>query len=682
MTAHPSHQNELIHESSPYLLQHAKNPVHWLPWGEKALQRAKDENKLLIISIGYSACHWCHVMEHESFENEYVAHLMNTHFVSVKVDREERPDVDQVYMNALQLMNGNGGWPLNMIALPDGRPLWGGTYIPKNRWMGILEQLTNVFQQKPDEVNKYAEEIQSGMKQFEPKIKPTPIEKLGKDFLIDIVESWSVSFDKVYGGSNHAPKFPLPANLDFLLDYGLLHHDQSILDQVELTLDRMSFGGIYDQLAGGFARYSTDIRWHVPHFEKMLYDNAQLVSLYSKAFRAFGHQRYATVVEETLSFLQTRLQSPEGAFFSALDADSEGEEGKHYVWTKDELQHLLGHHMDLFSDYYQVDESGHWEQGHYVLIKSVTDEAFAEKHQLSLMKLKTMVKEWKALLLPHRDQRPFPLLDDKILTSWNALMLSGFVNARVALHDPEYLHSAMRIAEFISEKLLQETGALFHTYKNGKSAVNGHLDDQALVIRAFLDLYRVTFNETWLDKAITILQYTDTHFLNQETGLYYFTSDEDRALFDRSTDIHDNVMPSGNAVMASNLLEISLLTGDMDFRNRAEKMTTDVVSSATSYPSGYSGWLQWLLKYISNPIEVVVAGSNALEMVQGFNENYDPQVYVTGCNHPSDMSLFKDRFQEGLLLIYVCHNGSCQLPFKNKKEALTEISRLKAEHMA
>ena len=671
-----THQNELIHETSPYLIQHAHNPVHWLPWGEKALNRAKEENKLLLISIGYSACHWCHVMEHESFEKEEVAAVMNAHFVCVKVDREERPDVDQVYMNAIQLMNGNGGWPLNMVALPDGRPLWGGTYVPKNRWMGILEQLSGVYEQKPEEVEAYAVEISQGMKQFEPRLTPTPLEKIDTHFIKEIVGKWAVSFDTTYGGEQRAPKFPLPANLHFLLEYGWINQDQQILDHVQLTLDRMAFGGIYDQLEGGFARYSTDARWHVPHFEKMLYDNAQLVSLYSLAYRAFGFKRYLKVVEQSLEFVKTRLLSPEGCLYSALDADSEGVEGKFYVWTETELKSLLGSDYDLFAHYYNINSTGHWEHGNYVLMKTITDEEFAIEHHLEPTQLESQVQEWTSLLLLYRNKRISPQLDDKTLTSWNAMMITGYVHAWNATDKDEYLNSAKQIGQFIIDKMLDKEGNLLHTYKANKSSVNGHLDDYAFTIRAFLDLYGATLNEFWISKTLELIKLVDAYFFNTETGLYFFTSSQDDPLFNRATDIHDNVLPSGNAMMAKNLHEISLLTGDTELKEKAIKMTTDVVNSATTYPSGYTTWLNLLMQFKQRSIEVVVTGNNANEVLQKIRKNYHPAIYITGCNQNLQYSIFKDRFIENQLNIYLCIDGSCRLPFHTVEELAEELKQL------
>lgn len=630
----------------------------------------------MIVSIGYSACHWCHVMEHECFENEEVAQLMNEHFISIKVDREERPDVDQVYMNALQVMTSSGGWPLNMIVLPDGRPLWGGTYIPKPRWIGILEQLANFYKQKPQEAAKYADEVSKGMKQFEPSITPTLLQTIPTDFIHEIVNSWSDSFDKTNGGTYGSPKFPLPTNLSFLLEFGVTTSDKTITKHICLTLDKMAFGGIFDQIEGGFARYSTDAMWHIPHFEKMLYDNAQLVSLYSNAYKIFGLKRYQQVVEDTLSFVTKKLTAAEGGCYSALDADSEGEEGKYYVWTKYELESVLGDKFDLFADYYNINDIGHWEDENYVLTRNETDEEFAQRHHLNLSDLEKQVILWRKMLLPIREQRPAPQLDDKVLTSWNALMLTGYIDAYIAFDTPKYLESAIQIGQFLTTSQLRKDGGLFHCFKQGKSTVNGHLDDYAFAIQALLKLFNGTLNEKWLSIAIELLKYTNTHFSNPETGLYYFTSDEDKALFSRATDIHDNVLPSGNAVMANNLHEIGLLTGNIDFIEKAKVMTTNIVGKASSYPSGYTEWLRLLSGFQNKSIEVVVTGKQANQVLQLLRKQPFSHCYLTGCTQASDYLIFKNRYIDEQLNIYICNEGTCGFPLNNVADAINEIQRL------
>ncbi|MBT8360859.1 MAG: thioredoxin domain-containing protein, partial [Deltaproteobacteria bacterium] len=415
--------NDLINETSPYLLQHAHNPVNWKPWNDETLEEAKSKNKLLLISIGYASCHWCHVMEHESFEDTLVAQVMNDNFINVKVDREERPDVDQVYMNAVQLMTGSGGWPLNVIALPDGRPVWGGTYFKKEQWTRALEQITKAYVDNPSRLIDYADKLEEGIKGLDVVNLNTDAPDFDINILEDIVETWSQRFDPVYGGTKRPPKFMMPNNLHFLMRMAHQTNDLDLMEHVELTLTKMAYGGVYDQIGGGFSRYSVDKKWHVPHFEKMLYDNAQLVSLYSDASLIFDNYLYEQVVRETLEFVKRELTNTEGAFYSSLDADSnnaEGElkEGAFYVWTKEELMDILGDDYDLFSEYYNINSYGLWENDEYVLIRLENNAHFRRQYDLNITQLRSKIEGWKSKLLDIRENRDRPRLDDKVLTSW------------------------------------------------------------------------------------------------------------------------------------------------------------------------------------------------------------------------------------------------------------------------
>lgn len=442
-----THTNSLIHETSPYLLQHAHNPVNWYPWGAEALQKAKDENKLILVSVGYSACHWCHVMEHESFEDEQVASIMNEHFVCIKVDREERPDIDQVYMNAVQLMTGGGGWPLNCFCLPDQRPFYGGTYFRKQDWMRLLNDLQAFFVNKPKEAEEYADRLHKGIKQSDVVGFVAEQKEYSVNTLKEIVDPWTRYFDYSDGGYNRAPKFPLPNNFQFLLRYARLAKDQASNVITRLTLDKMAYGGIYDQLGGGFARYSVDSVWLVPHFEKMLYDNGQLVSLYAEAYQYSGSLLYKNVVAETLEFIRRELTSPEGGFYSALDADSEGVEGKFYCWTRDELKGILSDDEEIFSTYYNVTEEGNWEETN-ILHRKEDDKVIANAHGLSEDELTVIIDRCKAKLMKVREHRVRPGLDDKILTSWNGIMLKGYIDAYRVFRVDEYLQTALTNASF------------------------------------------------------------------------------------------------------------------------------------------------------------------------------------------------------------------------------------------
>ncbi len=669
----PKHTNALINESSPYLLQHAHNPVDWYPWNEQTLVKAKEEGKLLIISIGYSACHWCHVMEYESFENEQVALVMNERFINIKVDREERPDVDQVYMNAVQLMQQRGGWPLNCIALPDGKPVWGGTYFTKKQWIEQINHVANFYDQRPQKMLDYAQKLAKGIQQSElvsyNKEKP----KFSWQDLEKTLETWSKQFDKKNGGPKRAPKFPIPNNLLFLMRYAHLKKDNKLSDYVQLTLDKMACGGIYDQVGGGFARYSTDKLWKVPHFEKMLYDNAQLVSLYSEAYTCYGKELYKEVVKQTLTFIERELRHDNGAFYSALDADSEGVEGKFYVWKKEELKRLLGQDYPLFSKYYNINHKGFWEKGNYILIKDQSDTDFCKKENLELSVLQKKVKVWQSQLLEEREQRTSPALDDKLLTSWNALMCQAYSDAYLAFGNKYYLHCAIKNARFIIEKQCQSDYSMWHSYKNGQSSINGFLEDYALTISAFIRLYEATFDEQWLDKAKHLTDYCLDHFYNSQNSMFFFTSDLDPPLIARKIEINDNVMPASSSVMANNLFTLGQLLNNSDYLNMAQLQLNNIKSDIPSYGSGYSNWAILMLNYTAPFYEVAIVGNQALEKALDFKQYYAPNTLLLGSTTESTLPLLQNKMIEGQTTFYICKNKSCQLPTTELEKVLNLV---------
>ena len=515
-----NYTNELIHESSPYLLQHAHNPVNWYPWGEEAFKKARDENKLLLISIGYAACHWCHVMENESFEDLEVANFMNDNFICIKVDREERPDVDQIYMTAVQLITGRGGWPLNALALADGKPFYAGTYFPKSNWLKVLKHFTEINRQDPQSLADQAERVTKGIQTSDQITLVAEEELVSMEDLDLIFRKWKTSIDFKRGGENKAPKFPMPSAWEYLLEYHFHSENPDALRAVKSTLDHMAFGGIYDQLGGGFARYSTDATWKVPHFEKMLYDNAQLISLYSKAYQLTQDPLYQQVVEETIEFLDREFLSPQNGYFSSLDADSDGEEGKYYVWTKKEISSCLHEKAPLFIEYYNVSSKGNWEHGKNILLRDKSNSEFAVQHGITEKELKERLENDKANLLSLRSSRIKPRLDDKILTSWNSLMISGLVDAYKALGRSSYLNKALATASFLVKHAIQENHELTRNYKNGRSNIHALLDDYAFTISSFINLYEVTFDEKWLYKANELTKYTLEHFFDPETGMF------------------------------------------------------------------------------------------------------------------------------------------------------------------
>jgi len=680
VTKMPEHKftNNLIQETSPYLLQHAHNPVNWHAWNKETLELAKKENKLLLISIGYSSCHWCHVMEHESFENEEVAAIMNKYFISVKVDREERPDVDQVYMNAIQLITGRGGWPLNCVALPDGRPIWGGTYFPKDNWINALEQLSKLYKETPEKAVEYAEKLTEGVKNSDLVAFNAQKEAFTVADLDSAVKEWKQYMDVDLGGRKGAPKFPMPNNYQFLLNYAVRSGNNEILNYVNTSLTKMAYGGIYDQIGGGFSRYSVDAKWHVPHFEKMLYDNGQLVSLYSEAFQATKNELYKKTVYQTLQFIERELTTNEGAFYSSLDADSmnaEGklEEGAFYVWNQNELKVILGKDYDLFADYYNVNYYGLWEHENYVLIRKNSDAEIAKKHAISIAELENKVVAWQKILLKERSKKERPRLDDKSLTSWNALMLKGYVDAYTVFNEPRFLEAAIKNATFIYTKQLQEDGNLNHSYKNGKSTINAYLEDYATVIDAYISLYEATFNETWLNMAKQLTDYTFDHFFDAERSMFYFTSNMDAELIARKMEIEDNVMPASNSIMAKNLFKLSHFYSNSYYLKVSEQMLLNVKENTKRYGSGYSNWLQLGSNFVGEYYEIAISGKDALKQLNEINEHYIPNKLIAGSIKKSMIPLLESRFNEKETLIYVCVNSTCNLPVNDAKKALSQL---------
>ena len=667
--------NELINETSPYLLQHAHNPVNWRAWNSETLQKAKEEKKLMVISIGYSACHWCHVMEKESFEDSTVAVTMNKHFVAVKVDREERPDVDQIYINAVQLMTGSAGWPLNVITLPDGRPVWGGTYFKKDAWINSLEKIEKIYQENPQKLIDYATQLEEGIKSMD-LISVNTNELNFTNFPSDsIVEKWSDSFDYKYGGPNRSPKFMMPNNLEYLLRHGIQYNNEKLLNYVYVTLDQIAYGGVYDHVGGGFARYSTDSRWHVPHFEKMLYDNAQLVSLYSKAYQITKKPLYKEVVLETLEFIKRKMTNSEGAFYSSLDADSltkegELEEGAYYVFNKNELKLILEDDFSLFSEYYNINSYGKWEKENYVLIRRKSDILITDEFSISQIELEQKKKNWKKKLRAYRDNREKPRLDDKTLTSWNALMIKGYVEAFKTFQIQAYLTEALKSAQFIIENQLQSNGALNHNYKDGQSSINGYLEDYATLIDAFISLHEVTLDEKWIRLSKKLTDYTYENFYNQENSMFYFTSKKDEKLVARSFEYRDNVIAASNSIMAKNLFILSHHLDNEKYLNTSSKMLHNVHPEIETYPSGYSNWLDLTENYKNKYYEIVVVGKDANSKIKELNTSYLPNALVAGSSKESTKPLLKYRYIDDETLIYVCVNNSCKLPVSEASEAL------------
>ncbi len=665
--------NQLATETSPYLLQHAHNPVNWFPWGDEALEKARKENKLLLISIGYAACHWCHVMEHESFEDLDVAEVMNDNFICIKVDREERPDIDQVYMDAAHLLHGTGGWPLNAFALPDGRPFYAATYFPKNRWISLLENFIDLQRNNLGAIEHQAELITQGINEldhFDLEVSSTEFDQRLPE---KIWTSWKDKIDLDKGGNFHAPKFPMPTNWEYLLHYSQLYKSESALDACTRTLDKMAMGGIYDHIGGGFARYSTDIDWHIPHFEKMLYDNAQLVSLYAHAWRLTKNDNYKKVVYETLEFVERELLSPEGGFYSSLDADTEGEEGKYYVWKYEELTELLHENAEIIAEYYQFTKSGNWEDGNNVPICNQSLEEFAANKKLSLSDFQETLNKSKTTLFEYRQLRTRPGLDDKILSSWNALMLKGYIDAYRAFGEEKFLEIALRNANFLLSEMLQSDGSMWRNHKNNTSNIHGFLDDYAFTISALTSLFQATFDPKYLNLANKIGAYAIENFIDPENKLFYYTHKNHSNLIARKKELSDNVIASSNSEMAKNLFILGHLLQKNEYISLAKEMTQNIVPQLSKNIQFYSNWGINLLNFTSNFYEIAIVGKEAFKIREEFDKEYIPNCIILGSQEASNLELLQHKYVERETLIYLCHNNICQSPKNKIADILSEI---------
>ena len=666
-----NYTNELIHETSPYLLQHAHNPVNWVAWSEKVFEQAKAENKLVLISIGYSSCHWCHVMEHESFENEEVAALMNKFFINVKVDREERPDVDQVYMTAIQLMTQQGGWPLNCFTLPDGRPVYGGTYYPSEQWLHILRSLNHSYSTEPEKFEEYADNLHKGIVSSELISSPANKVDFTEAKLTELVRRWSTNFDRINGGNSRAPKFPLPCNLEFLIDYSINAKDESVQNFVELSLDKIAFGGIYDQIGGGLSRYSVDLLWKVPHFEKMAYDNGQLLSIYSVAFRLFKKPLYKRVVAQTVDWLEREMLDTRGAFYSALDADSEGVEGKFYVWKDHELEACLGNDYSWVKEFYSINQHGYWEEGNYILLRSESDLAVCKKFDWTQETLELKIATVNEMLLNARKDRIRPGLDDKCLTSWNAMILKGLSEAYCTFGDEIFLVLALKNVKWLEEYQMKNDGGLWRSYKNGVSSIDAFLEDYAHVISAFLSLYTATFDEGWLIKAKQLMDYTLTHFFDKQSGMFFFTQNNTH-LIARKMELTDNVIPASNSVMARNLFYLGKYFHDGEYTSMSNQMLANVYEGMEMYGSGYANWGMLLNHAVFGLYEFVVVGSDKSK-INALRERALPYVLMAYSNGNTQIPLFDEKELKEETLIHVCTEGTCFLPTNDVTQAIIEV---------
>ena len=669
--------NHLAGEKSPYLLQHARNPVDWYPWGEEALKKATAENKLLVISVGYAACHWCHVMEHESFEDSTVAAVMNEHFVSIKVDREERPDIDDVYMNACQLTNERGcGWPLNVIALPDGKPVFAGAYFPREQWMKILTHFRESRAEDPAKMEAYAAGLTAEMARTSALTNEAAGLTLQPADLGEMTKKLLENLDRKDGGMAGAPKFPMPVLYEFLLAQNFYAQDNETTEALTLTLDKMAGGGIYDQLAGGFARYSTDAEWLVPHFEKMLYDNGQLVSLYAHAYQATGRPRYAEVVRQTIGFVESALSDANGGFYASLDADTDGEEGKTYVWTQSEINDALADDKlaAAFSAYYSVSEGGNWEHTN-ILHRSAEAGGLAKEFGYAdVAALEEAVRGAARTLLAVRNQRSQPALDDKVLTAWNGLMITGYTDAYRALGEETYRKRALAAGNFLRSEMMRPDGRLDRNYKDGASAINAFLDDYAFFAQACIDLYQISFDERWLATARQLTDYADAHFFDPESGLYNYTSDLDAALVSGNVPVYDKAIPGGNSAMARALYQLGILTADDALKDRARRMLARVQTTLKNDgPRFQANWGRLAVELLEPTFEVAILGADAGAVRGEMSAAYHPNALYLGGAEEGDLELLTNKLVPGETTIYVCLDKVCQLPVNDAAVALRQL---------
>jgi len=665
------HANRLAKETSPYLLQHAHNPVDWYPWGEEAFARARKEDKPILLSIGYSACHWCHVMEKESFEDEESAKIMNDNFVSIKVDREERPDLDTVYMEAVQALTGSGGWPMTVFLTPDGKPFFGGTYFPPDEGHGlpsfkrVLAAISEAYKARKQEVMKDAEQLH---KRLNEKIAVEKAELNNLPIEVAFLQLDS-SFDRINGGFGRAPKFPQPTALELLIRIGRRQGFAQANKMVEFTLLKMAQGGVYDHLGGGFHRYSVDSRWLVPHFEKMLYDNALLSRVYLHDYQINKNPISRKIVEETIDYVLREMTDANGGFYSTQDADSEGEEGKFYVWTKQEIERILGTDAESFCAYYGVTAEGNFE-GKNILNIQTEPSGVASMLKSSVEKLEETMTECRKKLLAERNKRIKPGRDDKVLASWNGLMLSGMSEAARVLGREDYLNAAENNAEFILGNMERE-GRLLHVWKDGTVKINGYLEDYAFLADGLIELYQSTFNPRWLAEAKKMANMIIDHFEDKNDGGYYDTSDDHEQLIARPKSSFDSALPSGGSAAAQIMLKLFAYTGDTKFAKSTEKALRSVSTQMENYPTGLTNWLIALDYLLNPPKEVAISGSLGEEitkrMLRIISETYRPDIIVAlqpaGKDYSEMIPLLKDRIQlEGETTAYVCKNFTCDLP--------------------
>lgn len=663
--------NELINSTSPYLLQHAHNPVNWQEWSEEALEQAKKEDKPILVSIGYSSCHWCHVMEKESFEDTAVARIMNEHFINIKVDREERPDVDQVYMDAVHAMGLQGGWPLNVFLTPDQKPFYGGTYFPKQGWINLLTSINEAFEKNREKINESAEAFTQNLQAKESeKYKLVGTDhSLSADEIIEAYQNLEKKFDRIDGGIKKSPKFPMPSVWQFLATYHHQTKSADALNHLEFTLDKIADGGIYDHVGGGFSRYSTDGEWHVPHFEKMLYDNGQLLSLYANGYKLTKNPKFKRTIEETIEWLKREMLDDSGGFYSALDADSEGEEGKFYVWSYEEIAELAGADSALITSFYDVQKNGNWEGKNALRVVKDEKELMSE-FELTEEQFNQKISAFKDAALTRREERVRPGLDYKIIAGWNGLTLSGLSEAYQALQDSSILALAKENAAFIKT----------HLIKDGKlnrfpdKSMEGFMEDYAAVIQSFIKYYETTLDRDYLELAKVLTRRVEEVFYDESENLYYFTSDENSALIARKKELFDNVIPSSNSIMAWNLVHLGTHFYDDEMIKKGKSILAQVKDLIITEPEYLSYWGMLALEVSNKFAEVIIVGPEADKYVNEINQQFLPAKIISGTMEESNQPPFEHKSaMNGETTIYVCYDKSCKRPVTSVAEALEQM---------
>jgi uncharacterized protein YyaL (SSP411 family) len=668
-------ENKLANEKSLYLKQHATNPVDWFPWSDDALEIAQKSDKLLLISVGYSSCHWCHVMEEESFTDDEVANVMNGNFINIKVDREERPDLDEIYMKALVLMTGSGGWPMNIIALPDGTPIWGGTYVPKNQWIQVLNQVSGFYNTRKDDVLEYAKSVKEGV-QKEGLVKAAPRDDVyNSELQIDLAKKAFKYADKVNGGIGSGQKFPLPSMLNFFMRYSNEYKSKEMKEFVFNSLIQISRGGINDRIDGGFHRYTVDNSWHIPHFEKMLYDNAQLLSVYSNGYKLFKEDRFLKELHNIYNFLDSKMTGDNGLIFSSISADtnySNGtkSEGDFYVWKADELKNILKKDFDWVSEYYNINQKGYWEKDNYVFYQTISDAEFASKLGISLAEFEKKLSKVNLSIRKEREKRVHPIIDNKIIFSWNALTIRGLVDSYKITKDQKFLTKALVINNSLVKHMINKN-IIQHTNSNFSSVL--FLEDYSYYIDALIGLYEVTFDQKFLNFADQLTVFTNEKF-KELNGFYRFSTNQQTLFADSLIDLVDGVTPSANSVMNFNLFRLGHYYGNKEYLLQSKEMINNISDNLNDRVTDHLLWLNNSHNYSQKFYELAISGKNATSKANELMEKYLPNALIAASNTKSDLYLLKDRYFDDETYIYVCVDNTCKFPVTTAPEAIKLMS--------